>query len=336
MKYKEIIQEMIDEAKHDIKNIVLPESEDLRILEAASVITKEKIAKITLIGNKKDIMKRCDENSINISDVVIEDNKISNKRDIYANSLYELRKHKGMTLEKAYELLNDNLYFATMMVKSGDVDGMVCGASHSTADSLRPALQIIKARDGLSTVSSFFIMETSNKNLGCDGKFIFADCGLVDFPTEDELVDIVKESYDSFRELLKKDAKIAMLSYSTLGSAKHENITKIENVVKKVRNIDKDIKIDGELQLDAAVISEVAKLKAPNSEVAGNANILIFPNLESGNIGYKIAERFGNMVALGPITQGLNKPVNDLSRGCSVADIIGVVAITCIQARKNI
>lgn len=336
MKYKEIIQEMVDEAKKDLKKIVLPESEDLRILKAASIITKEKIAKITLIGNKKDIIKRCDENSINISDVVIEDNNNSNKRDSYATSLFNLRKHKGMTLEKAYELLNDNLYFATMMVKNGDVDGMVCGASHSTADSLRPALQIIKARDGLSTVSSFFIMETSNKNLGCDGKFIFADCGLVAFPTEDELVDIVKESYDSFRELLKKDAKIAMLSYSTLGSAKHENITKIENVVKKVRNIDKNIKIDGELQLDAAVISEVAKLKAPNSEVAGNANILIFPNLESGNIGYKIAERFGNMVALGPITQGLNKPVNDLSRGCSVADIIGVVAITCIQARKNI
>lgn len=335
MKYKEIIQEMVDEAKKDLKKIVLPESEDLRILKAASIIAKDKIAKITLIGNENDIIKRCEENNINISDIVIEDNN-SNKRDSYATSLFNLRKHKGMTLEKAYELLNDNLYFATMMVKNGDVDGMVCGASHSTADSLRPALQIIKARDGLSTVSSFFIMETSNKNLGCDGKFIFADCGLVAFPTEDELVDIVKESYDSFGELLKKDAKIAMLSYSTLGSAKHENITKIENVVKKVRNMDKDIKIDGELQLDAAVISEVAKLKAPKSEVAGNANVLIFPNLEAGNIGYKIAERFGNMVALGPITQGLNKPVNDLSRGCTVDDIIGVVAITCIQARKNI
>lgn len=334
MKYKEIIQEMVDKAKQNVKNIVLPESEDLRILEAASIIAKEKIAKITLIGNKKDIMKTCDKNSINISDLVIEDNKNSTKRDIYANSLYELRKHKGMTLEKAYELLDDNLYFATMMVKNGDVDGMVCGASHSTADSLRPALQIVKARDNLSTVSSFFIMETPNKTLGCEGKFIFADCGLVAFPTEDELVDIVKETYDSFRELLKKEPKIAMLSYSTLGSAKHENITKIENVVNKVKDFNKNIKIDGELQLDAAIIKEVASLKAPKSEVAGEANVLIFPNIEAGNIGYKIAQRFGNMVALGPITQGLNKPINDVSRGCNVDDIVGVVAITCIQASK--
>ena len=279
-------------------------------------------------------MKTCDKNSINISDLVIEDNKNSTKRDIYANSLYELRKHKGMTLEKAYELLDDNIYFATMMVKNGDVDGMVCGASHSTADSLRPALQIVKARDNLSTVSSFFIMETPNKTLGCDGKFIFADCGLVAFPTEDELVDIVKETYDSFRELLKKEPKIAMLSYSTLGSAKHENITKIENVVNKVKDFNKNIKIDGELQLDAAIIKEVASLKAPKSEVAGEANVLIFPNIEAGNIGYKIAQRFGNMVALGPITQGLNKPINDVSRGCNVDDIVGVVAITCIQASK--
>lgn len=334
MEYNGIIKKVVDMAKKDIKRIVLPETDDLRILKAASIIMKEKIAQIILIGNKEKIENLCKENDIDLSNIIIEDNNNSTKLDLYVERLFKLREKKGLTKDQAYQLLKNNIYFATMMVEMSDADGMVCGANHSTADTLRPALQIIKAKEGLNTVSSFFIMETSNKKLGSLGKFIFADCGLVTFPTEDELVDIVKESHESFKEIIGDEPKVAMLSYSTLGSAKHENITKIENVVRKVKAFDKNIKIDGELQLDAAIIKEVAVLKAPKSEVAGKANVLIFPNLEAGNIGYKIAERLGNMTALGPITQGLNKPINDLSRGCNIDDIVGVVAITCIQASK--
>ena len=328
-----VIDEIVKKAKLNKKRIVLPESEDLRILKAASKITLDNIADIILVGNEELIIKICDDHNIDISNVKIVNNLKSEKLDIYANELYNLRKNKGVTLESAYEMLKDNMYYATMMVKMGDADGMVSGASHSTADTLRPALQIIKSNENVKTVSSFFVMETNNKSLGLDGKFIFADCGLVAYPTKEELVDIVVSSRKSFKDIFQVEPKIAMLSYSTKGSAKHENIDKINDVVSIVKDIDKNIIIDGELQLDAAIIEDVAKLKAPASDVAGHANILVFPDLDAGNIGYKIAQRFGNMIALGPVTQGLKKPVNDLSRGCNVDDIVGVVAITCLQAR---
>lgn len=305
---------------------------DLRVLKAAEILSKNNIADIILVGNKEEINKKTKDNNIELINVKIEDNLNSTKTDIYANELFKLREKKGMTLDMAYETLKENTYFATMMVKMNDADGLVSGACHSTADTLRPALQIIKAKDNIKTVSSFFIMETDDKTLGLNGKFIFADCGLVAFPTEDELVDITVEANKSFNKILKEKPSIAMLSYSTKGSAKHENIDKLNRVVAKVKKIDSNINIDGELQLDAAIIPEIASKKAPNSTVAGHANLLVFPNLEAGNIGYKIAQRFGKMRALGPITQGLKKPVNDLSRGCSVDDIVGVVAITCIQA----
>ena len=327
-----VIDEIVKKAKSNKKRIVLPESEDIRILKAASKITIDNIADIILIGNEDAILKTCDDENIDISKVKIVDNLKSEKLDIYANELYNLRKNKGVTLDIAYEMLKDNMYFATMMVKMGEADGMVSGASHSTADTLRPALQIIKSNENVKTVSSFFVMETNNKSLGLDGKFIFADCGLVAYPTKEELVDIVISSRKSFKDMFEEEPKIAMLSYSSKGSAKHENIDKLNDVVNIVKGIDKNITIDGELQLDAAIIEEVAKLKAPESNVAGHANILIFPDLDAGNIGYKIAQRFGNMIALGPVTQGLKKPVNDLSRGCNVDDIVGVVAITCLQA----
>lgn len=327
-----VIDEIVKKAKSNKKRIVLPESEDIRILKAASKITIDNIADIILIGNEDAIIKTCDDENIDISKVKIVDNLKSEKLDIYANELYNLRKNKGVTLDIAYEMLKDNMYFATMMVKMGEADGMVSGASHSTADTLRPALQIIKSNENVKTVSSFFVMETNNKSLGLDGKFIFADCGLVAYPTKEELVDIVISSRKSFKDMFEEEPKIAMLSYSSKGSAKHENIDKLNDVVNIVKGIDKNITIDGELQLDAAIIEEVAKLKAPESNVAGHANILIFPDLDAGNIGYKIAQRFGNMIALGPVTQGLKKPVNDLSRGCNVDDIVGVVAITCLQA----
>lgn len=328
-----VIDEIVKKAKLNKKRIVLPESEDLRILKAASKITLDNIADIILVGNEELIIKTCADHNIDISNVKIVNNLKSENLDIYANELYNLRKNKGVTLESAYEMLKDNMYYATMMVKTGDADGMVSGASHSTADTLRPALQIIKSNENVKTVSSFFVMETNNKSLGLDGKFIFADCGLVAYPTKEELVDIVVSSRKSFKDIFQVEPKIAMLSYSTKGSAKHENIDKINDVVSIVKDIDKNIIIDGELQLDAAIIEDVAKLKAPESDVAGHANILVFPDLDAGNIGYKIAQRFGNMIALGPVTQGLKKPVNDLSRGCNVDDIVGVVAITCLQAR---
>lgn len=332
MEYTGVTYDMIYKAKQNLKTIVLPESEDMRILKAASIAVKEKIANIILIGNKEDILSRCINNNIDISGIKIEDNLKSEKRNLYKEELFKLRKHKGISLDDADNLLNDKIYYATMMLKNNDADGMVCGACNSTPDILRPALQIIKARKGLDLVSSFFIMQTPNTNLGLSGKFIFSDCGLVINPTEDDLVEIVLESYDSFKKLLNEEPKIALLSYSTLDDIKDENVIKLQNVVRRVKEINNNINIDGQLQLDAAIIEDVAKIKAPNSSVAGKANVLIFPNLESGNIAYKIAERFGNMTALGPITQGMDKPVNDLSRGCSVDDIVGVIAITCIQS----
>lgn len=312
---------------------MLPESYDKRILKAASIITKEKIANIVLIGNKQKILNICDKENIIFSDGIQIVNPLEYERkDEYVNKLYELRKHKGITLKKSEELMQDYIYFATMMVYLNDADGLVSGATHSTSDTLRPALQIIKQRPDLNTVSSFFLMETDNRDLGSDGMFIFSDCGLIEKPTKNQLEDIANSSVMSFRQLVRGIPKVAFLSYSTLGSAKSEEISKIQDVVASLRDKNVNYDLDGEMQLDAAIIKEVAKLKAPNSKVAGNANVLIFPNLEAGNIGYKIAQRFGNMLALGPITQGLNKPVNDLSRGCSVEDIVGVVAITCVQA----
>ena len=332
MEYTGVTYDMIYKAKQNLKTIVLPESEDMRILKAASIAVKEKIANIILIGNKEDILSRCINNNIDISGIKIEDNLKSEKRNLYKEELFKLRKHKGISLDDADNLLNDKIYYATMMLKNNDADGMVCGACNSTPDTLRPALQIIKARKGLDLVSSFFIMQTPNTNLGLSGKFIFSDCGLVINPTEDDLVEIVLESYDSFKKLLNEEPKIALLSYSTLDDIKDENVIKLQNVVRRVKEINNNINIDGQLQLDAAIIEDVAKIKAPNSSVAGKANVLIFPNLESGNIAYKIAERFGNMTALGPITQGMDKPVNDLSRGCSVAGKANVLIFPNLES----
>ena len=331
-----IIGQIIQKAKVNVKKIVLPESLDLRVLKAANIVSKNNIAKIVLVGNKEEIKSKCEENNINLDEnieiVEIENNE---KFERYVNEFYELRKNKGMTLEKAREILKDEVYFATMMVKLKDADGMVSGAIHSTSDTLRPALQIIKAKENINTVSAFFLMETPKKELGSQGVFIFADCGLVEFPTEEQLYDIVKSSVSSYRSLVPFDSpRVAMLSYSTKGSAKNENIDKVINVTNKLKSEDIDFEIDGELQLDAAIIKEVASLKAPDSKVAGKANILIFPDLQAGNIGYKLVQRFGDALAVGPITQGLNMPVNDLSRGCNTNDIVGAIAITCLQAQE--
>lgn len=335
--YSGVLRRIIKNAKNDIKTIVLPESNDRRILEAANKVTKEKIANIVLIGNEKDVQNAQKKYGIVLEkNIKIVDPYTFEKTPEYAKKLYELRKEKGMTIEKANELIYDYNFFATMMLKFSDVDGMVSGACHSTAETLKPALQVIKQKENLNSISSFFIMETQNKNLGENGIFIFSDCGLIVEPTENELIDIVYSSVDSFRILVEREPKVALLSYSTYGSAKGEKIDKLKNVLNTLNERGVDFDIDGELQIDAAIIKDVAKRKASGSSVAGNANVLIFPNLEAGNIGYKIAERFGNMLALGPITQGMNKPVNDLSRGSNIEEIVGVIAITAVQAANNI
>ncbi len=330
-----ITNKIIDMAKKTHKKIVLPESEDLRVLNAASILTKEKICSVVLVGNREHILELSSKNNIDIKEIEIVQPDKSNLYESYVDKFYKLRKHKGITLEDAKKYMLDNVYFATMMVKQGDADGLVSGAIHSTSDTLRPALQIIKQKEGIDTVSSFFLMETKKRELGANGLFIFSDCGLIEEPTEDQFVDIINSSVESFKMFSDLFPKVALLSYSTHGSASSKQVQKTRNILNKIKSSNIQFDIDGELQLDAAIIKEVADLKASGSSVAGKANILIFPNLESGNIAYKTAQRFGDMIALGPITQGIKKPVNDLSRGCSISDIMGVVAITCIQASNN-
>ena len=334
MEISGIVAKMAEKVKKDKKKIVLPESEDIRVLKAASIVALNDYADIILIGKKEEIEKKCKAENINMpyDKIEIVDNMTSPKKEAYDTLLYELRKNKGMTLEEAKKINEDKVYFATMMVKSDDADGLVSGAIHSTANTLRPALQIIKAAEGIKNVSSFFLMETKKKELGEDGVLIFSDCGLIEFPTEEQLVDIVLESAQSYKMLTDYEPKVALLSYSTKGSAKGEGIDKLNNVLNELKNRKLDFDVDGEFQLDAAIIPEVAKLKAPDSKVAGHANVLIFPNLEAGNIGYKMAQRFGDTLAIGPVTQGLKKPVNDLSRGSSVDDIVGTIIVTCMQA----
>lgn len=330
------IERIKEEAKKDIKTIVLPESEDIRVLQAAQMITKEHIANIILIGDAEEIQEKASKENIDLTGVNIINPATFNNFSKYANDLYELRKNKGMTLEQAKKLLKENSrYFATMMVKEEEADGFVSGASHPTSDTLKPALQILKTAPNTKLVSAFFIMVLQNKNFGEEGTFIFADCGLNEYPDADALSEIAISSAKSFEELIGKEPKVAMLSYSTYGSASSPLTEKVVEATALLRSKAPDLICDGEIQLDAAIIPEVAELKAPNSKLKGKANILIFPDLDAGNIGYKLTQRFGNAEAYGPLCQGTSKPVNDLSRGCSANDIVGVVAITAIQAQKQ-
>ncbi len=320
-----------EKAKLSIKTIILPESTDIRVIEAARKVTDEGFAKVILVGNKEEIEKVA--GNINLSDILIVNPLTSEKKDEYINAFYELRKAKGMTIEKATEVLKDNIYFGTMMVKMGDADGLVAGSICSTADTLRPSLQILKTAPGVKLVSSFFIMNVPNSKYGEEGMFLFSDCGLNVNPNEEELSEIAISSAKSWKALTNKEARIAMLSYSTFGSAPLTDMTsKVINATKLVKEKAPDLMVDGEMQLDASLVPEVASKKAPNSDVAGKANVLIFPDLNAGNIGYKLVQRLANAEAYGPITQGIAKPVNDLSRGCSSDDIVGVVAITAVQA----
>ncbi|MCI8693739.1 MAG: phosphate acetyltransferase [Lachnospiraceae bacterium] len=328
------IDKIKERAKLDKKTIVLPESKDKRTLLAAAKIMEEGIADIVMIGNEEKITDGAGWLEVDLSEVKIIDPSDTPKLDEYAELLYETRKAKGMTLEKAREiLLNDYLTFGIVMVKAGDADGMVAGACHSTAETLRPALQILKTAPGVKLVSAFFVMDTKFKEQGENGTFLFADCGLNQDPTAEELATIAETSYRSFKSLIGPKPVIAMLSHSTKGSAKHALVDKVVEATRIAKEQYPHLLLDGELQLDAALVPGVAKSKAPGSPVGGRANILIFPNLDAGNIGYKLVQRLGGAEAYGPMLQGIAKPVNDLSRGCSWQDIVGVVAITAVQAQ---
>lgn len=320
-------------ARQNIKTIVLPEASDLRIIKAAAIAIQEKYANIVLVGDEDSIRKIANENKLNINEAQIVNPLKSEKTEVYANKLYELRKEKGMTLEKARELVKDEVYFSMMMVKLEEADGLVSGAIHSTSDTLRPALQILKTAPGTKLVSAFFLMVVPDCEYGENGVFVFGDCGLNQNPTAEELVEIAHSSSKSFEQLVGKEAKVAMLSYSTMGSAKSELTQKVIDATNMVKEKYPEIKLDGELQLDAAIVPEVGKSKAPNSDIAGTANTLIFPDLNAGNIGYKLTQRLGKAEAYGPLCQGIAKPVNDLSRGCSAEDVAGVIAITAVQAQ---
>jgi phosphate acetyltransferase len=324
---------MKNRAKENKKRIVLPETMDRRVMEAASIVLEEEIADIILIGNNEEIVKNGEGfNLVNAAVIDPANNQMTEK---LIQQLYDLRKDKGMTIEEARRLLlEDYMYYACMLVKSGLADGVVSGACHSTANTLRPALQIIKTKPGTKLVSTFMLMDVPNCEYGSKGTFIFADCGLEQNPNAEKLVEIAVSSADSFKKLLRDEPIVAMLSHSTLGSAVHDDVTKVVEAVNIAKKDYPQYKIDGELQLDAAIIPEVAVLKAPNSEVAGKANVLIFPDLDAGNIGYKLVQRLSKAEAYGPITQGIAAPINDLSRGCSVEDIVGAVAITAVQADK--
>ena len=321
-----IIDTIKAKARARVMHIVLPEGEETRNVHAASIIQKEGLARLTLLGDAEKIKAAYPD--VCLCGVEIVNPATSEKAPEYAAKLYELRKAKGMTEEKAAELVKDPMYYGVLMVKCGDADGLVSGAIHSTGDMLRPALQIIKTKPGMKSASSCFLMETSM------GVMIFADCAVIPCPTAEELAAIALAAADSARALGGLDPKVAMLSFSTKGSGKHELVDKVVEATRIAKELAPDLPLDGELQLDAALVPSVGELKAPGSPVAGHANVLVFPGLQAANIGYKLVQRLGNAQAYGPILQGIAKPCNDLSRGCSVDDIVATVAITAAQAQE--
>lgn len=332
MSYIDIIK---DKARADKKTIVLPETTDKRTLIAAAHVIEEGIANIIMVGKEEKIRDGAGWLEIDLSNVEVIDPETTDRLDDYIELLYETRKEKGMTPEKAREiLLSDNLTFGVVMVKAGDADGMVAGCCHATADVLRPSLQILRTAPGTKLVSGFFIIDVPDCQYGENGTFLFSDCGLNQDPTAEELAAIADSSAKSFRNLVGANPVIALLSHSTKGSAKHPLVDKVVEATRIAHEQYPELVLDGELQTDAAIVPKVAKTKAPGSEVAGKANVLVFPNLDCGNIAYKLVERLAKADAYGPMLQGIARPVNDLSRGCSWEDIVGVVALTAVQAQN--
>ncbi len=328
------IEKIKERAKQDKKTIVLPESMDRRTFEAAAQVLKEDIANLIIIGTEEEIAKNSE--GLDISKAKIVNPFTYEKTEDYLNLFVELRKNKGLTYEEAKKTaLGDYMYYACLMVKAGDADGVVSGACHSTANTLRPSLQIIKTKPGVKLVSSFFVMVVPNCEYGENGVFVFADCGLEQNPDSEKLAAIAQCAAESFELLVEKEPRVALLSHSSMGSAKHADVDKVVEAVRIAKENAPELKLDGELQLDAAIVPSVGASKAPNSPVAGKANVLVFPDLDAGNIGYKLVQRLAKAEAYGPVTQGIAMPINDLSRGCSAEDIVGVVAITCVQAQAK-
>ncbi len=328
------IEGIKEKARKDLKTIVLPESEDERTIRAAAKIVEEKTANLVLLGNEEVIKADAEKYGVSVEGVTIVDPETSDKLEAYSTLLAKIREKKGMTVEAAREaLLTDRTTFGVLMVKAGDADGLVSGACHSTANTLRPALQVLKTAPGKKLASGFFVVDVPNCEYGENGTFVFADCALNQDPDSEQLAAIAADSAESFEALVGGHARVAFLSHSTMGSAKHALVDKVHGAVEIAKNEYPNMDADGELQLDAALDPTVAALKAPNSTVAGKANVLVFPNIDAGNIGYKLVQRLAKAEAYGPMLQGLAAPVNDLSRGCFWEDIVGVVAITAVQAQ---
>jgi len=332
----DLLNKIKDNAKRHNKKIVLPESTEERTLKAADEIIQEGIAQIILTGNPDDIKTKAKElNLKNIDKATIIDPKNHEKKEEYIDLLVELRKKKGLSREDATKLVEDPLYLATLMIKNGDADGEVAGAENATGDVLRPAFQVVKTKPGISVVSGAFLMILKDKNYGEDGLLVFADCAVHPNPTDKELAEIAVATGETTRAIAGFEPRIAMLSFSTKGSAKHEMVDKVVSATKLAKEMDPSLKIDGELQADAAIVEAIGQKKAPGSEIAGKANVLVFPTLETGNITYKLVQRLAGAEAVGPILQGMAAPINDLSRGCSVSDIVNLVAITANQSAKK-
>ena len=325
------LESMIFRAKADKQTIVLPEGDDPRTLEAAEEILAKGVADLIILGDAKQI----GASGRALEGAQIVDVRTSELRQELADALFEIRKHKGMTPDQALEKMDDVLYFGVMLVKTGRADGMVAGACHATGEVLRPCLQILKTAPGVKLVSSFFVMVVPDCDLGENGTFVFSDCGLEVQPDAERLAHIAVNSAKSWKTLMGTDPTVALLSHSTYGSAKNDDTAKVVEATRIARELAPDLALDGELQADAAMVPSVGASKAPDSPVAGKANVLVFPDLDAGNIGYKLVQRLAKAEAYGPITQGIAAPVNDLSRGCSAADIVGVIAITCVQAQAN-
>ena len=325
------LESMISRAKADKQTIVLPEGDDPRTLEAAEEILAKGVADLIILGDAKQI----GASGRALEGAQIVDARTSELRQELADALFEIRKHKGMTPDQALEKMDDVLYFGVMLVKTGRADGMVAGACHATGDVLRPCLQILKTAPGVKLVSSFFVMVVPDCDLGENGTFVFSDCGLEVQPDAERLAHIAVNSAKSWKTLMGTDPTVALLSHSTYGSAKNDDTAKVVEATRIARELAPELALDGELQADAAMVPSVGASKAPDSPVAGKANVLVFPDLDAGNIGYKLVQRLAKAEAYGPITQGIAAPVNDLSRGCSAADIVGVIAITCVQAQAN-
>ncbi len=313
------------------KRIVLPEGEEPRTLKATEIILKENIARVVLLGNIEAVNAKAKEIGANINGAEIIDPKTAPQREAYANLMVELRKSKGLTKEEALTLLDNPLYFGPMMIKSGDADGELAGAINATGDVLRPAFQFVKTLPGCSVVSGAFLMFV-DKKFGHDGILVFSDCAVMPDPTAQQLAEIAVTSAATAKAIVGLEPRVAMLSFSTMGSAKHPMADKVIEATKLAQSLAPDLMIDGEMQLDAAIVKEVGELKAPGSKVAGKANVLVFPSLEAGNIGYKLVQRLAGAEAIGPVLQGMAAPINDLSRGCSVTDIVNMVAVTANQA----